>query len=416
MGCTQTKAAQPQAAATAPADAELPTLLKKKRTGIVDVGKGITKGAAGVVHGVGAGVASAASTVGHGAASAASTVGHGAVGAVTAVGHGAQQVGSGALGAAKQVGSGAAGIVHRAGTGLMSMTGSDASALQDAPKEQSWFERLCSLDPFACCCQGPTDGNLLGSLVKNILANFDSSTLGVKIEVGDLQLDPASGRVEVAGLTVHNPEGYHSEYLLHADRVVVDIDMQKLLYSFGKEVDIEEMVFDGVDVIYEKSLTTSNLQDLLKKLSDSEESQEAGQAQTQKEDIKVVLHTVLAQNIGAKLATCLTRGHGLRLEVGNLSYQDFDKEMGAGRGMMDIIKTLIKTLIKSVLATVLGKENTKAISGAARGAKEGFKSAASGSTEVLKVGCSKIFSRKGTSTSEFSSSLGPTQSKDVLEV
>merc|ERR1719242_1192189 len=101
---------------------------------------------------------------------------------------------------------------------------------------------------------------------------MDSSMLGVKVELGDLQLDPSSGLVEVSGLTVHNPEGYYSEYLLHADKVVVDIDMQKLIYSFGKEIDVEEMVFDGVDVIYEKSLTTSNLNDLLKKLSSEEES------------------------------------------------------------------------------------------------------------------------------------------------
>jgi len=277
------------------------------------------------------------------------------------------------------------------------------------------FERLCALDLFnLCCCQGPADGNLLGTLVKRVLENFDSSMLGVEVQVGDLVLDPSTGRVEVQGLTVANPEGYYSEHLLHADRVVLDIDMQKLLYSFGKEIDVQEMVFDGVDVIYEKGLVSSNLNDLLKKLSetasDNEELEQEKKKKKAENDIKLVLHTVLAQNIGAKLATKLTRGHGLRLEVGDLSYQDFDTEMGAGRGMMDIIRVLIMTLIKSVLATVLGKENTKMITGGANGAKDGFKSAASGSTERLKIGCSKIFSRKGSSTDELSSSEEPSAS------
>merc|ERR1711920_40654 len=82
-------------------------------------------------------------------------------------------------------------------------------------------------------------------------------------------------------------------------------------------------------------------------------------------DVKLVLHSVLVQNIGAKLATKLTRGHGLRLEVGSLAYDDFDAQMGAGRGLMDIIRILLSTLIKSVLATVIGKQGMKVMTGAA---------------------------------------------------
>merc|ERR1712178_261037 len=96
------------------------------------------------------------------------------------------------------------------------------------------------------------------------------------------------------------------------------------------------------------------------------ETNSASRAESQpaQSDVKLVLHTILAQNIGAKLATKLTRGHGLRVEVGDLKYDDFDTQMGAGRGLIDIIRILIITLIKSVLATVVGKEKTKAITGA----------------------------------------------------
>jgi len=394
MGCTQTKAAAPQAyaetsTATEQPSTELPTLLSRTRNGVKQVGKGAT---------------GAVTAVGSGAVGAVSAVGNGAKGAVTAVGNGVQQVGSGAVGAACKAGSGAAGAVKRAGKGLVSLTGTGSASQEGlAVEEPSWYERLCALDLInLCCCQAAMDGNLLGTLVKRVLENFDSSMLGVDVQVGDLVLDPSTGRVEVQGLTVANPEGYHSEHLLHADRVVLDIDMQKLLYSFGKEIDVEEMIFDGVDVIYEKGLRSSNLNDLLKKLSETASDKEEQEQEKKKAegDVKLVLHTVLAQNIGAKLATTLTRGHGLRLEVGDLSYQDFDTEMGAGRGMMDIVRVLIMTLLKSVLATVLGKENTKMITGAANGAKDGMKSAASGSTERLKIGCSKIFSRKGSSTDE----------------
>jgi len=149
-----------------------------------------------------------------------------------------------------------------------------------------------------------------------------------------LTIDLVTGRIEVDGLTIGNPEGWSSEYLLHANRVVVDLEMEKLLYSFGKELHMEELVFDGVDVIYERGLTTSNLNDLLKLLETDSSATEEGEANAL--DVKLVLHRILAQNIGAKLATKLTRGHGLRVEVGDLKYDDFEKDMGAGRGLLDI--------------------------------------------------------------------------------
>lgn len=103
-----------------------------------------------------------------------------------------------------------------------------------------------------------------------------------------------------------------------------------------------------------------------------------------------MLHTVRAQSIGAKLATKLTQDHGLRLEVGDLKYDDFETEMGAGRGLIDIIRILVTTLVKSVLATVVGKGNTEAIACAANAVKDKLTSLERGSVEAARKGCSKI--------------------------
>ncbi|CAE8738988.1 unnamed protein product [Polarella glacialis] len=141
----------------------------------------------------------------------------------------------------------------------------------------------------------------------------------------------------------------------------------------------EELILDGVDVIYEKSLMSSNLTDIMNKLSpDVDELRTAAtggekKQATGKDDFKLTLHKVLAKNVGAKVASKLTRGHGMRLEVGDIFYKDFDKEMGAGRGMMDIVRVLLMTLIKSVLATVLGKQGIKKMMGGANFALEGAK-------------------------------------------
>ncbi|CAE8612405.1 unnamed protein product [Polarella glacialis] len=275
-------------------------------------------------------------------------------------------------------GSVAQGDSERPGSARSSETLGSAATANDAQQaESSWLSPMESLLCFSCPVTSATQrtgddgvddsmsGNMLGSLVKMLVANFDSNMLGVRVDVGALHLDPLTGKVEVQGLTVQNPEGYHSEHLLKADRVVVDINMRKLLFSYccpssvlGGGVDIEELFFEGVDVVCEKSLMSSNLTDIMNKLSPDVDEQrpaatggEKKQA-TGKDDLNLTLHRVLVKNIGAKVASKLTRGHGMRLEVGDIFYEDFDKEMEVGRGMMDIVRVLLMTLIKSVLASL----------------------------------------------------------------
>ena len=60
------------------------------------------------------------------------------------------------------------------------------------------------------------------------------------------------------GLTISNPEGFCSEYLLSAGRLILDLNMRTLLSSRGKTVELEEVLLQDVDVIYERSWSTSN--------------------------------------------------------------------------------------------------------------------------------------------------------------
>jgi len=270
--------------------------------------------------------------------------------------------------------------------------------------EKSWYQDLyhqllaadcttvCSAATLCRPCLG--ESNVLGALVKNALEQFDASFIGMETEVGTLVLDPACGRLEVDGLTIFNPEGYMSPYLLRAEKVVVEIDMAVLVASFGKELSVKELIIDGIDVILEKTLHSSNLGVLLHHLEnkaendkqmreaiighDMEDKFEEGLQQMKaehEEDLKqtkVVLHTIVARNIGAKLATSLTHGHGVRVEVGNVRFNDFDKEIGPGRGTVEVIHILFATLIKSVCATIIGKHGTEAIVGGIHKVAEKF--------------------------------------------
>jgi len=161
--------------------------------------------------------------------------------------------------------------------------------------------------------------------------------------------------------------------------VIVDIDMEKLLYSFGKELHFEELVFDGIEVIYEAGLHGSNVDYLLEKLK----TDQATQANIEEVAPRVVLHTVSAHNIGAKIAAKFMHGHGIRIEVGSLQYEDFETEATPCRGIRDAIRTLVSTLLKTVAANVVGRDGTKAMKEAAHGVTDKIKKVGAG----LKEGC-----------------------------
>jgi len=224
-----------------------------------------------------------------------------------------------------------------------------------------------------------SEGNLLGGLVQRIVAGFDEGLLGVKVHTESLKLEPLSGVVEVHGLKVDNPHGFHSAHLLRANKVVLRVNMARLISSLGGVVEVDEVDLDNVDVIYEKALRTSNLNTLLhniegdagkhdnvKHQSSDHSHHEEGHQQPQ-----VALHKISVRNVGAKVCTSLWARAGPRLAVGDIHYEDFDKTSGGAKGLMQVVKLVLATLIKSILASILGKRASDGMAKAASGASTG---------------------------------------------
>jgi hypothetical protein len=232
-------------------------------------------------------------------------------------------------------------------------------------RSQGWWASLFGPASWMQACWTPPVGidvgafeenaraqkNLLGSLVTKIVASYDASVLGVETGIGSMKLSPMQGSMEIWDLTVNNPEGYHSRHVLHARRAKIEIDMKKLLFSKGRDIVVQEIAFDGVNVIYEKALSTSNLSDLLERILLPRRERKANA-----EDLTLSLHKVSVKDIGLKLATVITGDAGAHIAVSDISYENFDQEIGeAGRCFTDSVRILMITFIKSVLAALFGK-------------------------------------------------------------
>jgi len=384
--------------------------------GVQAAAHGVHHAADAAAHGVQAAAHGAADAAVHGVKTAAHSVHHAADAAAHGVHHAADAAAQGmqaaALGAQHLAGTVAHGVHDSLASGISAAEGAVRRAggrgahggrhlrSEEPPAPAHGWARVLEVlsQPWASCCccansqcetntsteemplvgaagaagataAGVEESNVLGSLVQRLIAHFDTAALGVHVELESVQLDPIYGNIQVHNLTVANPSGYHSPYLLHAEHVVVDIDVERLMLSLGSHVDVQELTFNGVDVIFEKSLTTSNLNDVLKRLSAGHEKAEGSNVKTN--GPKLTLHKVQMMNIGAKVATVLTHGLGARMEVGNISYHDFSNEVIGARSFVCLVRMLLMTVIKSVLATVLGRKATESMVGTANRAQHG---------------------------------------------
>lgn len=208
---------------------------------------------------------------------------------------------------------------------------------------------------------------MLGRSIKSAIETFDKRFIGVDIEIGDLSVAICSGRVDIHGLVVKNPEGYKSPYLLNATSVVVDLNTTALFTSFGHRIEVDELKLEDIDVIveYDRALGgTSNVDRVLEHLNhDNKPSEkknqhvqdtmnETGKAPpTKAASNEILLHKVLFSKIGARVATKLA---GMRVALGDISFDDFSKENGAHL-LEDLVFIIMKSFSKTLMVNITGK-------------------------------------------------------------
>lgn len=121
----------------------------------------------------------------------------------------------------------------------------------------------CSI---GCCTTSASrqGGNsiALEAVLQRIGSQFDpAKVLGAKVTVGSWELSAWNSQLVLRDIVVENPlEGkWESPYLMKMDHLLVRINAQRLLGSFGGELEVMEVVSDGMDAIYEPSFAGSNV-------------------------------------------------------------------------------------------------------------------------------------------------------------
>lgn len=110
-------------------------------------------------------------------------------------------------------------------------------------------------------------------------------------------------------LHVGNPEGYKTDGLFDLAKVDVKIKLSSL---FSQAIEIEHVWIDGVEVTYEKGLTSSNLADLLARFDSGDEPEKPDEEAPEKEKSASKAVVIRDLNIeGTRLHPTITLAQGI---------------------------------------------------------------------------------------------------------
>jgi len=256
----------------------------------------------------------------------------------------------------------------------------------------------------------------LGRVAASTIERIDQGLLGVDIDIEDTDVQLWFGRIDLLNVTVNNPPGFSSEYLLKAHRITIDLDVLALVCSLGKKIVIEELTLDTIDAIIEYDgyvYGTSNVQkvlDFLEKNAEKPDDEAApaaaapaapdsvgvpadapGQAPEKQGAEEYAIHSgtteaptateaphgpevqlrkVAVLDIGLKAATKLGAVSGMwmhseggvagvRASVADIEFENFTEEFGAkstGQIVKYVLTIVCKSAVKTSVANLAGKD------------------------------------------------------------
>eukprot|EP00927_Polykrikos_kofoidii_P040796 TRINITY_DN34807_c0_g1_i1.p1 TRINITY_DN34807_c0_g1~~TRINITY_DN34807_c0_g1_i1.p1 ORF type:complete len:981 (+),score=169.07 TRINITY_DN34807_c0_g1_i1:160-2943(+) len=224
-----------------------------------------------------------------------------------------------------------------------------------------------------------SSAKIVGLAIKFGIESADEVLLGTTIEVAEAKLSIFEGYVNVNGLTVYNPpavvgeQPWRCEHLLRFNRILVKINLWRLISSFGGTFEITAVILDGLEVHVEKpSLRgTSNIGLLLAHLMETVGPTEATPGKTEAEtnamaadsqasspddtsaagsNINVDVHKVYVHDVSAWAIPPPLMGPTLAVTVAEIDFDDFSDQLKEKKGRVaaNIVTIVLKTILHSI--------------------------------------------------------------------
>mgnify|MGYP001110848361 CR=1 FL=1 len=213
------------------------------------------------------------------------------------------------------------------------------------------------------------------SALKAGIETAASKTLSVAVSIDDMDFSVLGGSVGFQGLVIDNPPGYQHDKLLEVGDAKIAVSIGSLLKD---TVNIKEIMFDDVNVVFEqKGVTSNNLQDIIKALPKGEIEPEEKKEATEKPTKKLHIDKLELTNITvkAKLLPVPGKKDTVTLKLDPILMTDLGSD-----DKLDIAKLSSKILL--AIATGVTKQGAGLLPD---GMTDGMKATLSKATELGKT-------------------------------
>jgi len=113
----------------------------------------------------------------------------------------------------------------------------------------------------------------IDSTVKHAIEETGSRLAGTSVSVDRVSISPFTGKGEVNGFKVTNPDGFRDPYIFTSDHFFIKLSLRSL---FSDEIIIDEIIITNPSVFVEQKLPENNLHTILRNIQREATDQDEG--------------------------------------------------------------------------------------------------------------------------------------------
>jgi len=186
------------------------------------------------------------------------------------------------------------------------------------------------------------------SIVKKGVEAVGPKLLGADVVLQEVNISMFSGKGQLKGIVIGNPEGFQTESAFKLGEVRLAVDVASI---FSDKMVIDEIVIDAPEITYETSGGQNNIEALLENINDFVgKSEEGTVAESQESQKKIQINDFIMSNARVNLSATILKGKKVSRPLPDIHLKDIGKDNDAS--MADALKEIFAELNKNIASVV----------------------------------------------------------------
>ena len=226
------------------------------------------------------------------------------------------------------------------------------------------------------------------SIVRSLVHKYGSQVVGTSVDIGKIDLSLLDGKGAVSNITVANPKGYSSDYIIKLGNVSVNVDINSITKN---TIIIKEIRVDKPEITYEMlTLKQNNVNDILaniQKNTASKPSETTDAEPKEKSTGKQVAikKVVIADGVVSVVSNMLGSSQSMSVNLPTVTINDIGSEK-QGVTIEDGIARVFKEILnstKNIVASIDISKIAGSVNDLANNAVEGASDAVKGAGKAV---------------------------------